>query len=303
MQKWTSTSSSLRILIWVFPKFSNLCLANTVEPLRAANDFSGCNAFDWTLVSAEGGGVTTSSGLVMETEKLAHTSGDMLVVMPSYDYQSYADTKTIRTLKAQTTKQIVGLDTGAWLLAQAGILDGRKATIHWDVIDAFAERFPEVDVVHDRVVTDDGVTTCGGAARAFDWVTTMIGERQGQSIKAQVTGLFQGTRPPPFQGRGMDAMLAIMRDNLETPLSLSDIAARLDKGPKTVERVCRTSLGTTPAKVYQFLRLTHARDLLETRDLTVSEVAIRSGYTNPSALARAFKVQFGITPQQVKSLF
>ncbi|MGB1234200.1 MAG: GlxA family transcriptional regulator [Planktomarina sp.] len=302
MHKWTSQTQTLRILIWVFPNFSNHCLANTVEPLRAANDFTDGQAYRWTLVSLNGGGVPTSSGLTLATEKLSDVSGDMLVVMPSYDYQTHATVQVSQALRAQRASHLVGLDTGAWLLAKSGLLKDRTATIHWDVIEAFAEQFPDIDVVQDRVVTDRNITTCGGAARAFDWVTSMIGDRQGQSVKAQVTGLFQGNRSAPFQGKGLDKMLAIMRENLERPLPLSKLAQQLDIGQKTLERACRVQLGTTPAKAYQFLRLTHAKDLLETRDLSVAEVAIRSGYANASAMTRAFKTQFAVTPQHIKSL-
>ena len=258
--------------------FSNHCLANTLEPLRAVNGFVGKPAYQWVLASVGGGSVTTSSGLELATEPLRDARGDMLVIMPSYNVDRFVTHRVITALQGATRRfaHVVGLETGAWLLAAAELLNGRTATIHWDVVDDFAETFPDINVTRDSFVTDGRFTTCGGAARAFDWVTDMIGHRQGQAIRLQVEDLFQGSlRPTGDVPAGLRGMVALMRRNIETPITISDIAAQLGMTQKSLERRCKTQLGATPAKIYQRMRLTRVRELMERGKISVAEAAVR----------------------------
>ena len=159
-----------QLAVLLFPSFSNHCLANTIEPFRAANNIARRTLYEWRHFTIDGGSVTSSSGLPVETESLSRImpGGDLLFVMPSYGFLDHATARMSRSLRAARGRfpVLVGMDTGAWLLAAAGLLDGRRATIHWDEARGFAEAFPEVEVVEDRFVLEADLATCGGASTA-----------------------------------------------------------------------------------------------------------------------------------------
>ena len=177
MPYWkTHARETQEIAVLLFPRFSNHCLANAVEPLRAANDFLGWNAYRWSFVTIDGCEVQSSSGLPVapNSSLREHRGGSTLIVASSYDVRLFATDSTARSLRAaaQRFATIAGLDTGAWLMAHAGLLDGFKATIHRDELTAFSERFANVDTVSERYVIDGTRVTCGGAMAASERTVT-----------------------------------------------------------------------------------------------------------------------------------
>lgn len=312
MQKWKkSPPTPQQIGVLLFDGFSNHCLANTVEPLRAANMLSARRLYDWKFLSLSAGPVTSSSGLQVAPHGTLQTSdGNMLMVMPSYGFHMHGGWQTLAGLRAAADRfdTLVGLDTGSWLLALAGLLDGRRATIHWEELTGFTERFPEVDAVRERYVVDRDRITCSGAMAAFDLVLHLIGQDQGQALALEVEQLFmiRGSARSHTGGAGatcgyVNKALALMQEHLEAPLPISEIANRVGRSQKTLSVRMQAELGAGPAQVYRRLRLNLARKLVAETDLTVGEVALRAGYDDPSALTRAFKTEFGVTPRTLRA--
>lgn len=313
MQKWrTQAQATETIAVLLFERFSNHCLANAVEPLRAANELLGWEAYAWDFVTLDGKGVASSSGLPVEpAAKLAdHPGGDVLFVMSSYDTPRLATAAATRALKSASHRftTIAGLDTGSWLLAAANLLDGRRATIHWNDFVAFSEAFPNVDAAPDRVVFDGRWITCGGAMTAFDMVREMIRRTHGEAIRLEVEAFFlhpTAERPRHLtmnvQGAGLvyDA-LAAMSDAIEDPLPIAAIAKDLGTTTRTLTRTFNTQLGAPPQTVYKRLRLMAARRLAEQSDFSIAEIALRSGYEDAAAMTRAFKAEFSQTPSSYR---
>jgi len=139
------------ISILLFEQFSNHCLANILEPFRAANTLSNETLYRWRFYTLDGASVSSSSGLPIVPDGTFDPPQriDDLFVVSSYDHLSLSTSKCRNALRAArtNTKRIVGLDTGAWLMAAAGLLDGQKATIHWDILDSFSEQFLSVDTM------------------------------------------------------------------------------------------------------------------------------------------------------------
>ncbi len=300
-----SNTIARRVGVLLFDQFSTHCLANAVEPLRAANSLARAELFRWSFLTMDGAGVASSSGRpVLADGRLSdHPGGDLLFVLPSYGHQRFATPTTARALRTAALRfdMLVGMDTGSWLLAAAGLLEGYDATIHWDEIDAFAEAFPAVRTLPARHVIDRGRATCGGATTAFDLVLELIGVGQGQSLRLEVASLFMhGERtapwPRPSGSSIVDAAVAIMRRNVETPLSVPDLARALGCTQRRLERTFAARVSESPRKVYQRIRLLAARRLLEQTALGMAEIALRSGYSDASALARAYRAQFGESP-------
>lgn len=299
-----------RFDILLFEAFSNHCLANTVEPLRAANMLADRDLYEWRFCTLEGGSVNSSSGLqVAPHGHLADTSGHTLVVMPSYGVRRIAPREVGRALYQVAPRYgcLAGFDTGSWLLAQAGLLDGYRATIHWDELSPFAERFPDVDAVRERFVIDRDRITCSGAMAAFDLIIHLIAADHGPLLAMDVAQLFMSRdavdQMLPYAtggGKTVKRALAIMQDSIEAPLSIPALARKLGCTQKTLELRMATALQATPQAVYRRLRLTRARQLVIDTDLPISEVAQRCGYENASAMTRAFRALFGLAPSDVR---
>lgn len=313
MPIWSSNAQKTQsIQVVLFNDFSNYCLANAIEPLRAANTLSGRNLYAWEFTTIDGGPVQSSSGLpVLPKQALAASPKcDYLFVMPSYGVRDHATPRTTRALQAAARRAdyIVGFDTGSWLLAAAGLLDGRKATIHWDEHIAFAESFPQVDVVSDRFTHDGRVLTCGGVTTAFDLVLDIIRQNQGAALHLEVSALFVPPDEGPDQVTGAtrgrhhmaDRAAAVMRQNLEHPLPIAAIAQRLNISQRKLEQMFQSRFGAAPRAVYKRLRLLAARRLVEGADYPVAEIALRCGYQNPAAMTRAFVREFGTTPTALR---
>ena len=313
MRNWKIPGAKTeKIDILLFDEFSNYCLANAVEPLRAANRVLGWQAYDWTLVTLDGKAVTSSSGMnVTPAAALSATrKGRALFVMPSYRFRRQATLSCQRVLRIAASRYdtMIGMDMGSWIMAAAGLLDNRNATVHWDEVDAMAEAFPETRVVRSKFVIDGDRWTCAGAMTAFDLLQYMIGQTHGEAVRLSVVALFV------FDGTGTDynaieldqgtALAAkavnLMRENLEHPLSVPQILSTLGATRAQLEQTFRREFGAPPKTVYRRLRLTAARRYAEQSRLSVAEIAVRTGYHNPSAMTRAFRQEFGISPSELR---
>ncbi|MFK7938490.1 MAG: GlxA family transcriptional regulator [Roseovarius sp.] len=313
MPEWTKpTTPPVRIAFVIFDQFSNLCLANCLEPLRATNTLNGAAVFDWQILSIDGAPGLSSSGMqVLPDAALPDLAPcDYLFVLASYAHDTH-DTPAIRRALRQAAAKArftVGMDAAPWLLASAGLLEGRRATVHWDLLDAFTEKFLTIEADRARVVRDGRVMTCAGAMSALDLTLGLIADHAGLAARLDVEALFMRGDPPvdnPHErGTVTDPLvrraLAVMRENLEKPLNLQGLSKALSCQSRTLNRRFRSRLGAPPGTVYRHLRLSAARKMLEGSVLSVAEIAVRCGYENPAAMTRAIKRYYGVTPSGLR---
>lgn len=312
MQKAQKPSPPRSIAVLLYDRFSNHCLANALEPFRAANGLARAPLYDWRILSPDGGPVTSSSGLrILPDAALGpDQAGDYLFVMPSYDHLHHATPANLRALRAASTRfaTLVGMDTGAWLLAAAGLLNGRQATIHWDELSAFEETFPEVTASRARFVRDGPRLTCGGAATSYDLVQALIEDHHGPMLRLSVAMLLMhgefgaettlGGRP---SGSVLiDRAVSLMQETTESPLPLPELARRVGCSPRKLEALFQSRLQAPPRTIYRRLRLLKARQLSETTRLSITEIALRCGYADASAMTRAFRAEFGLSPSALR---
>lgn len=314
MQDWIASSQETQtVAILLLPRFSNHCLANAVEPLRAANEILMREAYRWRFVTLDGGEVVSSSGLpVVPHGKLRdEPGGTFLFVMSSYDFTKHATAATSRALAAAARRfeVVAGLDTGAWLMAQAGLLEAHTATIHWAELTGFSEAYPEVDSVPQRYVIDGNRMTCGGAMATFDFVLDLIRRTHGSALGLEVSAFFMHqstdaplarifrTRASPLVERG----LALMSAHLETPLPIGEVAKRGHATHRTLARAFQAELGASPAAVYKRLRLAAARRYAQQSSYSIAEIAVRCGYANAAAMTRAFVQEYGRPPSTFRA--
>ena len=302
-----------QIAVLLFPQFSNLCLANMVEPLRAANTLSRKTLYQWHFIGLDAGPVLSSSGLpVMPEMALSDlVRADYLCVMPSYGHREFLRAPILRRLRAAAGRcaALVGLDTGSLVLAAAGLMDGYRATSHWDVLTEFEESYPEVTVVQDRFVIDRDRLSCGGATTTMELMLELIARHHGPMLSLDVGALFMhGERPgvgpllPGVAGdRVVRAAAALMRRHLEHPLSIPEIARHLGLSQRGLEQRCQTAAGQSPQGLYALIRMAEAQRLVQDTPLSVAEIAGRVGYADASAMTRNFRRTFGLSPRAMRA--
>ena len=291
-----------------------MVLACALEPLRAVRDLLP-GAVEWEVLTFEDAPVLSSSGLALSPSSQWQVAGacDLLLVVSSYGYHDLINTASNANLRklARHAKTIAGVDTGPWLMASAGLLHNRRATIHWQTAAEFSETFAHVTLVHDRFVQDGPMWSAGGASATLDMILALIEEKFGQAIAFEVSTLFvhdaerqaQGRGPARLEAKGSPALrLAIskMVENIEAPLSLKQLAKHSGVSDRSLTRLFREELGLSPGKYYQGLRLTRARDLAASGKIQMSEIALRTGFSSSATLSRAFSAHFGQTLGQAK---
>ncbi|WP_206057259.1 GlxA family transcriptional regulator [Nitratireductor sp. XY-223] len=297
--------------ILLFEQFSNFCLANTVEPLRAANDVARRRLYDWHFLTLDGNPVASSSGLSVAPDTALRNGpgGDLLFLLPSYGFRALANPACLAALRAAARRYstLAGLDTGSWLLATAGLLNGRPATIHYEELEGFSEQFPEIDVRRERFIIDDDRITCSGAMATYDLMSELIGRHHGEALRLEVGWLLMQGRSPageaPVAARStaVRRALRVMQECVEVPLPLGIIARRAGLTQRALEQRFKNELGASPRTVYRRIRLLAARKMVDETQLPVGEIALRCGYENPSAMTRAFVAEFGMTPRDVRN--
>lgn len=304
----------LKTAVLVLDECNTLSFAAAVDPMRAANRLAGRAAFDWDYVSATAEPPMLTSGLTVPATPLARLQDcELLIVVAGFQLAQQATPSLLAGLRriAATGATLAGIDGGPWLLAEAGLLDGHPATTHWEDLENFSARFPEVDARNDRFTTSEGRLTSGGATPAIEMMLHIISARHGAGFASRVAGLFLYDGPAAEQrpqsrlgGHRHNALTAkanaMMEASLDEPLSLARIAGELGTSQRSLQQQFRLRLNTTPQDHYLHLRLAEARRLVTDTDLSLMEVALATGFTSPSSFARAFRVAHGTSARELR---
>ena len=305
----------LTLALLVLPQASILEVASALDPLRNANRQLGHEAYRWRVVSPDGAPVPLTCGIELPSSgPLSHAGGaEALIVVAGYRLAEVATRPLIRDLRriAPRFQLVGGIDAGPWVLARAGLLDGHRATVHWEDLEDLASSHPEIDVVPDRFVIDRNRVTISGAAPASDFMLHLIRSRHGAALARQVAASFlatvrKGSEPQIAQGTDptldprVAAALARMEAQIDAPEPASRTARSVGLSPRRLESLFRAALGTTPAAHALDLRLQAARRMLTDTQHPLAEVALRTGFSSPSTLSRAFRARFGQPPGSVR---
>ena len=300
--------------------FTHLALACAVEPLRIANLVSGQELYRWSLASADGRTATPSNRCVTSVDHRfdALPPADRLFVISGLDVQKKDHRALVRVLRRVVRlgrTQVGALCSGAWVLAEAGLLDGRRAAIHWDYHDAFVEAFPQVILERGVFVPDETYVTASGGTATADLMLHLIERAHGYDISVAVADQMvyntvrshSAAQRISLQSRKgiRNAHLAeaveIMRTTLDAPLPPAAIAARLGISTRQLERLFRDHLQTTPRQHYVEMRLERARALLLQTEMSVTEVAVASGFESAGHFSRVYRRAFGVTPRDQRA--
>lgn len=311
-------SGALSLAILVLPQASILEVASVLDPLRSANRHLGAQAFRWRVVSAGGQAVPLTCGLELPSSGGLETAkgADVLVVIAGYRQAEVATKALVADLRraAAGFAMVVGLDAGPWVMARAGLLSGHRATLHWEDLEDFAAKHPDIDVVGQRYVISGNRATVAGAAPAVDFLLHLIEARHGAGVALQVANSFltsprPGNDPQIAEAPGGGALardprvraaIARMEQRLDAPEPVARTARALGLSVRRLEGLFRDNLGTTPAAHCRDLRLQAARRMLVDTGHDLTEIAMRTGFSGASALGHAFRARFGMAPGRLR---
>ncbi|MEO1491225.1 MAG: GlxA family transcriptional regulator [Pseudomonadota bacterium] len=294
--------------------FSMIAFAAAIEPLRIANRMARRELYDWRIASEDGATVRCSNGCAIESDiPLEDIQRDACIVVCSGLNLQAATSKPILTWLRKQSRRGVGMGavcTGAHVLAKAGLLDGKRCTIHWENQAAFAEDFPETEVSNLLFCTDDGIFTCAGGTAAADMMLQLIADDHGADLGTLVA---DSMVHPPARGNSDEQRLSIparigvrhpklvsiiqtMEQNTEEPISPSELAKGVNMSTRQLERLFRRYLNRSPKRYYMELRLDKARNLLLQTNMSVINVALACGFTSPSHFSKCYRGHFNRTP-------
>jgi transcriptional regulator GlxA family with amidase domain len=298
----------LTVAILVLDQSNMLSVAATVDPMRAANRKAGRQIFRWQFCTPFGEPVQLTSGIEINGPSISEiATPDMFCVVAGFGLEEPLEglEPHLRRISRNLTV-MVGIDGGTWILARAGILDGHRATTHWEDFDQFTVRFPRVDLVKDRFCISGRRMTTGGASPCIDMMLSLITHLFGPVLAARVAGVFiyDSAQDPqaPQQLHPTQAMakqhplvaraISVMQKDWSEPISITTLASELGVAKRTLETRFQTALKLSPGSYYLGLRLTEGYRLAKESTMPVQEIANITGFTSHSAFSRAFQNQF-----------
>ncbi len=314
---FSPSTDTLHFSLVVLPHSNMLALAAIIDPLRAVNRAAGEQRFQWSIHTPDGSPVLLTSGLELAAEPPPKSAaGRVLAVLAGFNLQVHASRPLLRDIRrlAGSAIAVSGVDAGGLILARAGILDGYRATTHWEDLEEMTARFPAVNVVRDRFVVDRRCFTAGGAAPCLDMMLYLIRQRCGRDIAERVAGAFtydaihpasdpqqpvsvaQLQRHHPRLARAID----LMESNLEECLPVVKIASQVGLSGRRLEMLFRQVLDQGPAGYYRHLRLAEAHRMTVDTALPLQDIAVRCGFNSQSAFTRAFSAAYGMPPSKLR---
>ncbi|WP_437880326.1 GlxA family transcriptional regulator [Pseudomonas sp. LRF_L74] len=305
------------LLILVFPHFNLAATTAFIDPFRAANYLSGQTLFHWEIASTDGGNIVASNAMEISTHALAEIEDvpNLVMVSASWAPESHNSPALHSALRAwaRAGSTLGALDTGTFILAEAGLLKGKRATGHYEHIDALRELYPDVDIREDLFIFDDKRITCCGGGASTDVGLHMIRDLHGDTLASETArylfhqylrpaGAQQNPETPQPLGNTVPDLvkqaIRLMEGHLEDAISIPDICTRIGISQRQLDRLFQQIVQKSPTAYYRDIRLDRARGLVTQTDLSLTEIAIACGFANQSHFSRIYRERFDLTPRR-----
>lgn len=318
-------ASPRKIALIGYPGVQSLDLAGPLEVFAMANRFGGVTAYQPILASPAGGTIRCNSGLELAgSTALRDLPEDLDTILigggDEAGLLSMRNTEVLAWLANRTpgTRRMGSVCSGAFVLAAAGVLDGRRATTHWEVCDALRAFRPEVTVEPDAIfVADPPFYTSAGVTAGLDLCLSLVEADCGPELALAVArNLVLFIRRPGGQtqyssGLNVQAaatprlrtLIAEVSDDPSGDLTVPALADRAGMTERTFSRIFKTETGITPAAFVEIARVNRAKAYLETSDWPLARIAARAGFGSLDGLHRAFQKRCGITPGDYRERF
>ncbi|MER9599066.1 GlxA family transcriptional regulator [Mesorhizobium sp. M0244] len=302
------------IAFLLLPGFSLMSYASAAEPLRAANLLAGQALYDVRPISMGGTAVTSSSGAVIPCHRLDHSVLNTIFVCVGGNPVIHSSPALFGALRqlSRNGARIGGISGGPYLLAAAGLLDGRDFTVHWEHAAAIMEAFPHLNPRQARFVLDGNRITCGGGVAPLDMMHALISERMGADFARRVSDWYLHTAvaEPAAPQRASAAerfgvnhavllnVLEKMEATIERPFDRSQMAIYAGVSKRHLDRLFSGHLSASYSETYRKFRLKHARRLLQQSPLSISEIAFATGFSSAAHLSSCYSKLFGRSPKR-----
>lgn len=298
----------------VFPGFEVMGFT-AVTALEAANMASGKELYRVTLVSETGGLVRSSAGINVETEAFGESSFDSLFIGAASQISSMPPVVLDYIRRAaKSCRRVVAPCTGAFTLAEAGLLDGRRATTHWVFARELRNRFPALKVDEDKIFIIDGaIWTSAGMTATIDLALAMIENDHGEDLARDVArklvvyhrraggqSQFSALLELEPKSDRVQRALDFAGRNLQKIISVEELAEAASLSPRQFNRVFRSETGQSPAKAIENMRVEAARLMIEDGRHSMDEIAIEVGFADRERMRRAFLRVLGQPPQTIR---
>ena len=303
-----------RFVFVLMRDFTMLCFASAIESLRIANRTAGKQLYSWMIIGEGGEQATCSNGCIfkLDGDLIELERDDTIMLCGGLDVQEATTKRTLNWLRREARRgaTVAGLCTAGYTLAKAGLLDGKKATIHWENQDSFAEEFEDVILTKSVFVVDGNrITTAGGTA-SIDLMLKIVADDHGEDLANAVADILiyssirtdQDTQRLSIPTRigvrhpKLSRVIQMMEQNIEEPISPAILAKDVGMSTRQLERLFRRYLARSPKRYYMELRLQKARNLLMQTDMTVINVALACGFASPSHFSKCYRSHYDTTP-------
>lgn len=303
-----------KVVFVLLEQFTLLPFAAALDCLRIANYTAGKELYRWELQGEGGETVTSSSGVVFNLDSDLGELGrdDRLLLCGGVDVRSNTTKRLISWLRREARRGIsVGsLCTGAYALAKSGLLDGKRATIHWEQQDSFEEEFVDVELTKSVFVVSGNRMTAAGGTASLDLLLSLIAADHGEELANAVADqlIYSSIRTDQDPLRlsvptrigvrhpKLSQVIQMMEANIEEPISPSLLAKDVGMSTRQLERLFRRYLNRSPKRYYMELRLQKARNLLMQTDMSVINVALACGFASPSHFSKCYRSHYNTTP-------
>ncbi|PXA83353.1 AraC family transcriptional regulator [Nostoc sp. 3335mG] len=302
------------IAFLVYPGYSLMALA-MVAGFEVVNTMEGGPFYDLRFVSETGGPVRTSAGVMLQTEVFTEKPFDTLVVGgATFPEPSSPGLIAFMRDAPKRHRRIAAVCTGAFVLAEAGLLDGRRATTHWQHARDLQREYPKAKLEEDRIFINDGpIWTSAGMTAGVDLGLALIENDLGLEVSKAVArklviyhrrgggqSQFSALLELSPKSDRIQAALAYARENLHKPLTVPDLAEAAHLSPRQFSRAFHAETGQSPAKAIENLRVEGARNLMEQSRHPIDVVARQTGFSDRDHMRRAFLRAFGQPPQVLR---
>ncbi len=308
------TGKPRRFVFVLLDQFSLLCFSTAIECLRIANRMGERQLYSWITIGEGGVSACCSAGTVfqLDADLDEMARDDTILVCSGIDVQDATTKKVLSWLRREARKGLTvgGLCTGAFTLAKAGLLDGKRATIHWENQDSFAEEFEEVQLTKSVFVVDGNRLSTAGGTSSIDLMLKLIADDHGEDLANAVADqlIYSSIRTDQDTQRlsvptrigvrhpKLSQVIQMMETNIEEPISPSVLARDVGMSTRQLERLFRRYLNRSPKRYYMELRLQKARNLLMQTDMSVINVALACGFASPSHFSKCYRAHYDTTP-------
>ena len=298
----------------LLPKFTLLSFASALECLRISNRMSNQILYDWEIISENGTSIICSAGIEFSVDHdLNELNRDDTIMLCGGENIRAATTKRLLSWLRRESRRglaIAGLCTGAFPLAKAGLLEGKRATIHWENQDSFTEEFENVELTKSVFISEGNRMTTAGGTSSIDLMLKLIANDHGEDLANAVADqlIYSSIRTTQDVQRlsvptrlgvrhpKLGQVIQMMERNIEEPISPSILAKHVAMSTRQLERLFRRYLSRSPKRYYMELRLQKARNLLMQTDMSVINVALACGFASPSHFSKCYRAHYATTP-------